>query len=518
MGPGVKRRSCRMTLSPMFIGMPQSPTPMETTLDIPLYQNQKFDANLPMQALSKEADWVGIRFVEEKTHVRASRNGKPEENTVMFDRGAMVEVLVKGHFGYAGTSDLSTAGLSRACAEAKRLAAAGSSHKVFSFDQSSRPKAIGHYRSPFFQGLDSETLKDFSETLRLCTEHLKVSDKIVTGLATARLVETRMQFVSSNGSDTMQEFLKISGNFQATAQDGPLSQTRTANGFVARCLQMGLESLVRSDVLALCDKVGREALELLVAPNCPNEKMDLLLAPDQMLLQIHESIGHPLELDRILGDERNYAGWSFVNLQDFGKLQYGSRIMNVTFDPSVPGELASYAFDDGGNPAKREFLIQDGKLIRGLGSIESQLRSQVPGVANFRASSWNRAPIDRMANINLEPGGSSLEEMIAQTEKGIYMDSNKSWSIDDYRNKFQFGCEYARLIENGKLTKIIKNPNYRGQTIPFWNSLQAVGGPTEVEIFGTPWCGKGEPSQAIPVGHASPPCLFRGIEVFGGVS
>ena len=491
---------------------------METTLDIPLYQNQKFDAHKALQPLMAEADWVGLRFVEEKTHVRAARNGKPEENTVMFDRGAMIEILVKGHFGYAGTSDLSPSGLLRACREAKTLATAGSPHKVFNFDLKSRPASVGHYRSPFFQGLDSETLKGFTETLRLCTGRLKVSDKIVTALATARLVETRSQFASSNGSNILQEFLKVSGNFQATAQDGTQTQTRTANGFVARCLQMGLESFERSEVLFLCDKVGREALELLAAPNCPNEIMDLVLAPDQMLLQIHESIGHPLELDRILGDERNYAGWSFVHLKDFGSLQYGSKIMNVTFDPSVPGELASYAFDDGGNPARREFLIQDGKLIRGLGSLESQLRSGLPGVANFRACSWNRAPIDRMANINLEPGKSSLEEMIAQTQRGLYMESNKSWSIDDYRNKFQFGCEYARLIEDGKLTKVVKNPNYRGITVPFWNSLKAVGGPTEVEIYGSPWCGKGEPSQAIPVGHSSPPCLFGGVEVFGGVS
>lgn len=491
---------------------------MEISLDIPLYQNQKFDAHLALQPLANEADWVGLRFVEEKTHERSARNGKPEDNAVTFDRGAMVEVLIRGHFGYAATSDLSATGLWKACQKAKALASAGSQHKVFHFDLASRPKSIGHYRSPFFRGLDSESLKEFSETLRLCTERLKVSEKIVTAVAAARLVETTIQFASSNGSNTLQEFLKVSGNFLATAHEGTQSQTRTANGRVARCLQMGLESLERSEISFLCDKVGKEALELLTAENCPTENRDLLLAPDQMLLQIHESIGHPLELDRILGDERNFAGWSFVSLQDFGCLQYGSPLMNVTFDPSVPGEYASYSFDDCGNPAKREYLIQDGKLVRGLGSIESQLRSQIPGVANSRASSWNRAPIDRMANINLEPGTSSLREMISQTEKGIYMESNKSWSIDDYRNKFQFGCEYARLIENGKLTKTVKNPNYRGITVPFWKSLKAVGESNEVEIFGSPYCGKGEPSQIITVGHSSPPCLFQNIEVFGGVS
>jgi predicted Zn-dependent protease len=235
-----------------------------------------------------------------------------------------------------------------------------------------------------------------------------------------------------------------------------------------------------------------------------------------MMIQIHESIGHPLEIDRILGDERNYAGWSFVQPEDFGKLQYGANLMNVTFDPSMPGEFASYAFDECGNPAKKEFLIKEGRLLRGLGSLESQTRSGLDGVANFRAASWNRAPIDRMANINLEPGTSSFEEMVSQTEKGLYVQANTSWSIDDYRNKFQFGAEYGQLIENGKLTKVVKNPNYRGVTIPFWKSLKAVGNGQELELYGSPFCGKGEPNQVIRVGHAAPPCLFSQVEVFGG--
>jgi predicted Zn-dependent protease len=254
----------------------------------------------------------------------------------------------------------------------------------------------------------------------------------------------------------------------------------------------------------------------LQADDCPDETLDLILAPDQMLLQIHESIGHPLELDRILGDERNYAGWSFVKPADFGSLQYGSSLMNVSFDPTFTGEFASYAFDDGGATASLEWLIKEGLLLRGLGSLESQSRSGLPGVANFRSASWNRAPIDRMGNINLEPGMSRLDEMISSVQRGVFMEANRSWSIDDYRNKFQFGCEYARLIEDGRLTRVLKNPNYRGVTIPFWHSLAAVGDAETSRVFGTPYCGKGEPNQMIRVGHASPACLFRGVEVFGG--
>jgi predicted Zn-dependent protease len=236
-----------------------------------------------------------------------------------------------------------------------------------------------------------------------------------------------------------------------------------------------------------------------------------------MMLQIHESIGHALEVDRILGDERNYAGWSFVKLEDFGSLRYGSEIMNITFDPTMESEFASYAYDDGGLKATKEYLIKDGILVRGLGGQESQIRSGLDGVANFRSSGWNRAPIDRMANINLEPGDSTFDELISLVENGVYMESNKSWSIDDYRNKFQFGCEYGKLIENGQLTKTVKNPNYRGISTPFWNNLKGVGNKDTFGIYGTPNCGKGEPNQVIRVGHASPACLFENIQVFGGV-
>ncbi|HWU43664.1 MAG TPA: metallopeptidase TldD-related protein, partial [Bdellovibrio sp.] len=175
--------------------------------------------------------------------------------------------------------------------------------------------------------------------------------------------------------------------------------------------------------------------------------------------------------------------------------------------------LASYAFDESGNKATKEFLIKDGLLLRGLGGLESQARLNLPGVANTRSSSWNRAPIDRMANINLEPGHSKLEDMIRSVERGVFMMSNKSWSIDDYRNKFQFGCEYAKLIENGKITKTLKNPNYRGTTIKFWNALKAVS--ENRETYGSPFCGKGEPNQVIRVGHTTPYCLFGNVEVFG---
>jgi predicted Zn-dependent protease len=235
-----------------------------------------------------------------------------------------------------------------------------------------------------------------------------------------------------------------------------------------------------------------------------------------MVLQIHESIGHPLELDRILGDERNYAGTSFVTPDMFGSYRYGSALLNVSFDPTRAGEIASYAFDDDGTRAEKVLLIRNGILERPLGGALSQARAGLAGVANSRATGWHRPPIDRMANLNLEPGTSTLDDMIRAVERGVYMETNCSWSIDDSRNKFQFGCEWGRLIEDGALTGVVRKPNYRGVSASFWRSLAMVGDASTVEVLGTAFCGKGEPNQVIRVGHAAPPCLFRRVETFGG--
>ena len=330
----------------------------------------------------------------------------------------------------------------------------------------------------------------------------------------ARIVDMNMKYACSNGSDLEQNFLYVGPGFRAIAQDGNIILSRS---YTDQCQQIGMEAINEDFVMQKCESICREAIELLNADECPTEKMDLVLHSDQMLLQIHESIGHALEVDRILGDERNYAGWSFVNLEDFGKLRYGSELMNITFDPTIKEEFASYGFDDTGNKANKEFIM-DGEVnvIVSDGFTGNVALKSIEGVANVRACSWNRAPIDRMANLNLEPGDSSFDEMISSVKKGIFMQTNRSWSIDDFRNKFQFGCEYAQLIEDGKITKTVKNPNYRAISTPFWNSLKKVGYMDTFGVYGTPYCGKGEPNQSVRVGHAAPICVFNDIDIFGG--
>ncbi|MDB5800718.1 MAG: Zn-dependent protease [Rhodocyclales bacterium] len=458
------------------------------------------------------SDWAAIRYSSETATHRAVRNDKPESNESSLEEGAMCEVLVDGHFGYAATADLSLSGLQRAFDRAITTTRATSQHKVHSFTPGQRPRTTGVYRSARRRDLDALSVVEITDCLMAASRAMSLSDRLVNRSARAMLVQTQIDYFSSNGSETRQSFDMLDITLAATAAEGLESQTRSWS----RTGQFGSEAFDRAAFRENAERVAREALDLLAADNCPSGHMDLVLMPDQMMLQIHESIGHPLELDRILGDERNYAGWSFVKQEDFGRLQYGSSLMNVAFDPGRAHELASYDFDDGGNRATREMLIENGVLRRGLGSLESQVRSGLPGVANFRSASWNRAPIDRMANINLEPGTSSLDELIAQVEHGVLMRTNRSWSIDDYRNKFQFGCEHGQLIENGVLGKLVRNPNYRGVTVDFWNRLAGVG--SAAETHGTSFCGKGEPSQIIRVGHASPPCLFRDVDVFGGQS
>jgi predicted Zn-dependent protease len=469
-----------------------------------------------LTSLDISADWVGLRVVKESTSIYSVRDGLPQKNGRVVSQGVMVEVLVDGQIGYSATNSLQLANLQAAAQIAYRQAVAASHWAIHPLTTAVRPKVVGQYTTPFLKPLNAISPGEVNEVLvRICQE-MKVSDQVVQTNAFASAIETDTWFVSSNGSEVYQQFFLLETHYGVTAQDGAIVQQRSNNGHLAHCYQGGWEVFLETNLWERAHQVGTQAIELLTSPECPNTATTLVLAPDQMMLQIHESIGHPLELDRILGDERNYAGGSFVKPSDFGHLSYGSELMNITFNPTVPGEFASYSFDDIGAPATREYLIQAGTLLRGLGSLESQQRLGVPGVACARASSWNRPPIDRMANLNLEPGTETFAELIRDIEHGVYMEANRSWSIDDQRYKFQFGCEYAKLIENGQLTQTLRNPNYRGTTPEFWHNLVKVGNSETWEMYGTPYCGKGEPNQAIRVGHGSPVCVFAEVEVFGG--
>jgi predicted Zn-dependent protease len=462
------------------------------------------------RALRSRVPFWSLRVHDESRETLAVRQDTVQPPHLAIDRGAMLTAVIDGGYGYCATSDLSSAGLQAALDRASAWAEATCTNSVFRFDPEGMPAPRGEHDGP--RGKKAPDRKALIDLLLNECRDAKTDPRIVERYAALELVEEERLYLTSTGGELRQRFRYTLPHARVTANDGPETQSRSLD----RAQQGGFENVERSGFRGCGTRLADEALRLLAAPNCPSQTMDALLMPDQMMLQIHESIGHPLELDRILGDERNYAGTSFVTADMFGQYRYGSELLNVTYDPTIPGELASYAFDDDGTRAEKVWLIRDGILVAPLGGRLSQSRARLAGTANARASGWNRPAIDRMANLNVEPGGSSLQEMIASIENGVLMRTNVSWSIDDSRNKFQFGCEWGERIENGQVTGVVKNPNYRGVSASFWRSLRAVGDADTFEVHGTLYCGKGEPNQAVHCGHAAPACVFAGVEVFGG--
>ena len=464
-----------------------------------------------MQTCSDTSAFISLRLVEQQSQSLAVTRNIIEPPSLRHTCGVMVCVQIEGQQAFAATSDISESGLQQALERARHIAKSLPGRGLLHYPTPQTRGVQSHYRSP---ELDLP-LPDTAEWLALLMEtsqHVPTDPRLVHWSARLRVVQEQQLYLDNLGNDILRSQQQLYPEISVNAFDGQQSQRRTYD-----VAQQGSANIVSQANLAeQARRVADEALQLLLAPNTPQGKRDVLLMPDQMILQIHESIGHPLELDRILGDERNYAGTSFVTPDMFGHYRYGSDLLNVSFDPGVTGELVSYSHDDEGLKAEKHLLISQGILQRPMGGALSQARSDLPGVANSRACSWNRAPIDRMANLNIEPGDQSLEQLIGGIEHGIVMATNRSWSIDDARNKFQFGCEWGQLIENGELGAVVKNPNYRGISSQFWRNLSAVGDASTNRIMGTPNCGKGEPNQVVTVGHASPACVFSQIDVFGG--
>ena len=474
-------------------------------------------------------DHFSVRWSRTRTRAWSVRRGVAEPPASTVAEGALVTAVVNGAEGWAATADVSVRGLAAALEVAAGWARVVGANALVTM----LPTDVSDARGEFFgPGVGPDTGPDTGAgrgeppvaelwaALRDLEARLRGgAAAVVDAAAGLDVTEVDQAAWTSRGGATWQRLRHVSPNLSVTAAKGSESQRRSiggGGGDAGTCRQGGFDLFDVAYLSGEAERLREEALQLLAAPNCPSGPMQLLLLPGQMMLQIHESIGHPLELDRILGDERNYAGTSFVTPDMFGSYKYGSDLLNVTFDPTVRGEFASYAFDDAGTPARREWLIRKGVLERPLGGALSQRRASLPGTANARASAWDRPPIDRMANLNIEAGDTPLAALIAGIERGVMMDTNVSWSIDDSRNKFQFGCEWGRVIRDGQLAEVVKNPNYRGISATFWRSLSGVGDAATVEVLGTPFCGKGEPNQMVRVGHASPACVFDNVDVFGG--
>lgn len=472
---------------------------------------------LSFKNMAPNVDFWTLRLTDETREAICVRQGVMQPVFNQLARGALLTVVIGDGCGYAATSDLSTSGLKRAISQATQWAKQSAGMGLLKASDYPRPASKAQYETPVKQHWDALPLDEKVTLLQDANKALKINDSIVDWQATLgnRCEDTLL--TSSAGAHIAQRFHYINPGLVAVANKGSLTQYRTGGGSQS-ARQGGLEQLASLDFPNAATPLAEQAVALLSADECPHGVMDLVLAPSQMILQIHESIGHPLELDRILGDERNYAGTSFVSQDMFGSYRYGSDLLNVTFDPNRSEQLASYAYDDEGSPAQREYIIRNGILERPLGGLSSQARADMSGVANARQADWFRPPIDRMANLNVEPGDKSVADMIANVEHGVYMETNRSWSIDDSRNKFQFGCELGRVIENGELKDLVRNPNYRGISATFWRNLVDMGNEESFQVQGVTNCGKGEPNQSIYVGHASPTCRFSEVDVFGGAT
>jgi predicted Zn-dependent protease len=467
------------------------------------------------EALPTGSFWASLRILQVDDAAYVLRKGVLQPPGRSRDRGGMITVREGGGLGYAATSDLSAQGLRRAIDRARAWAQATRRSGVIPADRLSAPKPQGRWQTPIRTPFAAVPLSDRLGALREAAAALPQDDRLVDWEISLLATQESTRLIDTDGADAEQEIHLLGPDLSVVTHRAGLTQQRSSGGR-NWLRQGGWEAWLAFDLPRVTASLADEALALLDAPPCPDEVCSLLLDPDQMVLQIHESIGHPLELDRILGDERNYAGTSFVRPEDIGELQYGSPLLNVAFDPSDPQEMATYRWDDDGHPASRALIIEDGRLVRALGSALSQARSGLPGVANARASGWNRPPIDRMANLDLLPGATPLPELIRRVERGVWMRTNRSWSIDDRRDKFQFGCELGYLIRDGEVGPLVRNPGYRGRAAAFWHSLVGVGDAASYQVGGSPFCGKGEPNQMVRVGHGSPPCLFANVDVFGG--
>jgi TldD protein len=327
--------------------------------------------------------------------------------------------------------------------------------------------------------------------------------------------DTEKWFVSSQGHRISQHLVECGAGMSATAVGERETQRRSFGGVGGQFGTRGFELVREADLPGNARRIAEEAVELLQAPECVPGTVDLILGSEQLALQIHESVGHAIELDRILGWEAAFAGTSFLDLAQLNTLRYGSDLMNITADATLPGALGSFGYDDEGTPAQRVDIVKDGLWVGVLSGRDTAAIAGLPPGGMVRSDGYGRIPMVRMTNVGLTPGTSTLDEMIAATENGIYMETNRSWSIDDKRLNFQFGCEMGREIKHGTLGRMVRNPTYTGITPQFWGSLDMLGGakPGEWIFWGTPNCGKGQPEQVGHTGHPSVPARFTAVRV-----
>ncbi|HLX86194.1 MAG TPA: TldD/PmbA family protein [Terriglobales bacterium] len=463
--------------------------------------------------------YADARAVAMRNRSLSTKNGRVGHASESESLGIGVRVIADGAWGFAASSDLSRASLAAAAERAVAIARASARVKRENVRLAPEAPAVADWTTPY-------KVDPFSTSVEENIDLLLKADAEMNAVAGVTLAETGMNFLreeswflSSEGADIHQTKYSTGGGCTAYAFAASEIQKRSyPNSFGGQWQNRGYEQIEEMKLLENARRVGEEAVALHSAEQCPEGAFTIVLDGSQLGLQIHESVGHPIELDRVLGMEANFAGTSFLTLEKLGKLRYGSEIVNVVADARQehgPG-LGTFAYDDEGVPAQSTPIITNGRFTGYLSSRETaHTINATRSGGTLRAEGWNRLPMIRMTNVSILPGEEplTLEQLIASTGDGIYMETNKSWSIDDKRYNFQFGCEIAWEIKNGKRVRMLKNPSYSGITTEFWNSMDAICSRDEWTLWGTPNCGKGQPQQVVGTGHGASPARFRNIRV-----
>lgn len=466
-------------------------------------------------------NYADCRVVKRKNESITVQNGKVKAVEANFSLGYGIRVLYKGVWGFAASNKIDQDGIKKTALKALEIAKASFSVFKRSTKLSPAKKIVNSYKTKIIKDPFNISLNKKIELLVRASCEMQKVKQIILAQSFCRIFKEEKVFVSTEGSLIEQEITETGGGIEAMAGDGRDIQTRSyPNSFRGLFQTRGWELMEKIDLPGYSQRVAEEAVQLLTAQQCPSGEFDLILDGPQLALQVHESCGHPTELDRVFGFEASYAGTSFMTTDNLDKLQYGSKIVNIYGDATCEGGLGTFGYDDEGIPAQKFPIIEEGIHKGYLTSRETAFQlSEITGKQYFsngcmRADGWSNIPLIRMVNINLKPGNSgSLADLIGETKNGIFMSINKSWSIDDKRINFQFATELAREIKNGKLGKIYKNPTYTGITPKFWNSCEAICGKEEWELWGTPNCGKGEPGQMAHVGHGVAPAKFKKVKV-----
>jgi TldD protein len=466
-------------------------------------------------AMMRGAQYADARIVDTKTESLAVKDGAVDYLDSDETKGFGVRVLVDGAWGFASSRELALEQADRVADQAVRIARASARVSGQPVDLGPPVASRGSYQTPIQVDPFSVSFEDKVDLLLSADAGMGQVKGVRTRRSNLTFIKEQKWFANSEGALTEQVIYEAGGGIQATAVGEGEVQTRSyPTSFGRQQVTAGWEAVLGWDLPGNAPRIAGQAVALLTAEPCPSEIVTtIILGGDQVALQVHESCGHPVELDRVFGSEAAYAGTSFLTPEKLNNFRYGSEVVNLTAESLRPLGLGTFGWDDEGVPAQSTPIVSNGEFTGYLMSRQTAARLGMVSNGCMRASSWNRIPLVRMTNISLEPGSWALDDLIADTDDGLFLETNRSWSIDDKRYNFQFGTEIAYEIKGGKLGRMLRNPTYTGITPQFWNSCDAVCSADHWIMYGTPNCGKGQPGQIVHTGHGAAPARFRDVRV-----